>query len=280
MNSGSKDPVRCVLSIAGSDPSGGAGVEADLKMFCLLGVYGTCVITSVTAQNTLGVQRTYHLPADLVGDQIESVVSDIKVDVIKTGMLGTRDILDVVCHKIREHNLVNLVVDPVLKAKDGSILLEEDAVKLLKSELLPLASVVTPNLEEAEALSGLKIHDVENMKKAARLIHELGCKWVLLKGGHLKKDAVDVLFDGAQFYEYRAQRTNGLNVHGTGCILSAAIAAEIAKGAGIPEGVAKAKDFVSSTIAHAVKLGRGLALARLFVPFPADKSSEKAGDYY
>lgn len=279
MNSRYQDPVRCVLSIAGSDPGGGAGVEADLKTFCLLGVYGTCVITSVTAQNTRGVQRIYHLPADLVGDQIESVVSDIKVDVIKTGMLGTRDILDAVCHKIREHNLVNLVVDPVLRAKDGSILLEEDAVQLLKSELLPLASVVTPNLEEAEVLSGLKIHDVEDMKKAARLIYELGCKWVLLKGGHLKKDAVDVLFDGAQFYEYRAPRTNDLNVHGTGCILSAAIAAEMAKGAGIPEGVAKAKDFVSSTIAHAVKLGRGLALARLFVPFPSDKSSEKAGDY-
>lgn len=278
MISRSEDPVRCVLSIAGSDPSGGAGVEADLKTFCLLGVYGTCVITSVTAQNTLGVQRIYHLPADLIGDQIESVVSDIKVHAIKTGMLGTRDILDVVCRKIRKHNLVNLVVDPVLRAKDGSILLEEDAVQLLKSELLPLASVVTPNLHEAEALSGLKIHDVEDMKKAARLIYELGCKWVLVKGGHLKKDAVDVLFDGAQFYEYRAQRTNGLNVHGTGCILSAAIAAEMAKGTGIPEGVAKAKDFVSSTIAHAVKLGRGLALARLFVPFPADKSSEKAGD--
>ncbi len=249
--------MRRALTIAGSDSGGGAGIQADLKTFAALGVFGTSAITSVTAQNTVGVQGVHDLPPEFVGRQIDSVLEDIAIDAAKTGMLSIAAIIEVVAEKVRTHRIERLVVDPVMVAKSGAQLLRPDAVKALIERLLPLALVVTPNIPEAEALSGLAISGVDGMRQAARQIFGLGPRYVVVKGGHLPGHALDLLFDGSALTELDAERIDTPHTHGTGCVFSAAIAAELAKGRPVPEAVAAAKRFVTAAIRHGFRLGKG-----------------------
>lgn len=249
--------MRRALTIAGSDSGGGAGIQADLKTFAALGVFGTSAITSVTAQNTVGVQGVHDLPPEFVGRQIDSILEDIAIDAAKTGMLSSAAIIGVVAEKIRTHRIEQLVVDPVMVAKSGAPLLQPDAVKALVERLLPLALVATPNVPEAEALSGLSISGLDGMREAARQIHALGPRYVVVKGGHLRGRAIDLLFDGDAFTDFDAERIDTPHTHGTGCVFSAAIAAGLAKGSRVPEALAAAKSFVTAAIRHGFRLGKG-----------------------
>ena len=253
----SSKPMRRALTIAGSDSGGGAGIQADLKTFAALGIFGTSAITSVTAQNTVGVQGVHDLPPEFVARQIDSVLEDIAIDAAKTGMLSSAAIIEVVAEKVRGHRIECLVVDPVMVAKSGAPLHRPDAVKAVIERLLPLALVVTPNIPEAEALSGLTIAGIEEMRQAARQIHGLGPRYVVVKGGHLQGPAIDLLFDGNAFTELDAERVDTPHTHGTGCVFSAAIAAQLAKGNAVPEAVAVAKRFVTAAIRHGFSLGKG-----------------------
>ena len=249
--------LRTALTIAGSDSGGGAGIQADLKTFTAFGVYGMTVITSVTAQNTQGVLEIHDLPAAFVSRQLEAVLSDLPVDAAKTGMLSNAGIIRAVATRFRDQRIKNLVVDPVMVAKSGHRLLREDALKALREELLPLAAVLTPNLPEAEVITGVKISGLEDMHRAAEQIHRLSPASVLIKGGHLEGRAVDVLFDGSDFTELPADRVSTRHTHGTGCTLSAAITAALAAGQTIPQAVALAKDFITRAIREAPGLGHG-----------------------
>ncbi len=249
--------MRTALTIAGSDSGGGAGIQADLKTFAALGVYGTSVITSVTAQNSVGVQGVHDLPPEFVGRQVDSVLEDIVIDAAKTGMLSNAAITGIVAEKVKAHRIARLVVDPVMVAKSGASLLQPDAVKALIERLLPLALVVTPNLQEAGALSEVRIDGLDAMRVAATRIHALGPRYVVVKGGHLRGRATDLLFDGSTFTELDAERIDTRHTHGTGCVFSAAIAAELAKGSPVPEAVALAKRFVTAAIGHGFQLGKG-----------------------
>ena len=261
-----------LLTIAGSDSGGGAGIQADLKTFHAFGCYGMSVITAVTAQNTLGVQGVADLPAEFVAQQLESVVRDIGVDAAKTGMLSNAEIIAAVARKIRELGLPHLVVDPVMRAKGGDPLLREDAQSALVKEILPLAEVVTPNLPEAEALTGLHIRTRAEMEAAARAIHRLGARNVVVKGGHLEGDAVDLLFDGQAFTEFRAERLPSKNTHGTGCTFAAALAANLALGRDLKQAVAVAKRFVTEAIRTSFALGNGIGPLNHFVKTAGDES--------
>lgn len=249
--------VSRALTIAGSDSGGGAGIQADLKTFTVLGVFGMSALTAVTAQNTLGVHGIYNLPLEAIEKQIDAVASDIGVDAVKTGMLSQVPIIETVARKIKENNIPNLVIDPVMVAKGGARLLEQDSQKALIEYLLPLATVVTPNLPEAEVLTGLTIRTVDDMKEAAKRIHDFGAKHVVVKGGHLEGDALDILFDGTSFEEYVVQRFDTKHTHGTGCTFSAAITAELAKGRTIREAVATAKEFITCAIQDSLGIGGG-----------------------
>jgi len=212
--------MKRILTIAGSDSGGGAGIQADLKAITLLGGYGMSVLTALTAQNTVGVQAIHEVPAQFVETQIDSVLSDIGADAIKTGMLANADIIAVVAKKIKEYGMKKVVVDPVMVAKSGDPLLRKDAQDVLIKRLVPLAMVVTPNLPEASVLTGFKVKSVEEMRKAAHRIYELGAKNVVVKGGHLKGMAIDILYDGRKFEEIKGKRIETKNTHGTGCTLS------------------------------------------------------------
>lgn len=250
--------MKIALTIAGSDSGGGAGIQADLKTFSALGVYGMSVLTSITAQNTLGVQGVHDLPPDFVGLQIDSVMQDIGADAVKTGMLSNTQIIKMVSKKIKEYQVRNLVIDPVMVAKGGDRLLREDAVKELKENLIYLAMVVTPNLSEAEVLSGLRIRNIKEMKEAAQKIHKLGPKNVLIKGGHLlSAEAIDLLYNGRTFREFRVERIITKNTHGTGCTFSSAIAAELAKGKEVEEAVNTAKRYITLAIQNSLEIGHG-----------------------
>ncbi len=249
--------VRTVLTIAGSDSSGGAGIQADLKTFARFKVFGTSAITSITAQNTLGVRAIFDISAEIVGDQIEAVLSDIGADAVKTGMLSNKAIIGVVSEKMVKYGVGNLIVDPVMMAKGGERLLREDAVEALKASLLPLALVVTPNIEEAAILSGLEVSNEEGMMRAASVIHNLGPKYVLVKGGHLSGDAVDILYNGFEFKRYASPRIETRNTHGTGCTYAAAIAANIALGHSVEDAVDISKRYISAAISSGLRLGRG-----------------------
>jgi len=238
------------LTIAGSDSGGGAGIQADLKTFEARGVFGTSALTAVTAQNTRGVQGVLVLPPDFVALQIRSVLQDIGADAVKTGMLASAPIVAAVADALEAHAVRALVVDPVMVAKGGDALLAPDAREALVGRILPLALVVTPNLHEAGVLVGGEIEDLGGMREAARAIHALGARNVVVKGGHLAgPESVDVLFDGAAFTEHRAARVDTPNTHGTGCTFAAAIAAELAKGATVPAAVAEAKRYLTGAIA-------------------------------
>ncbi len=247
---------RC-LTIAGSDSGGGAGIQADLKTFAALGGYGMSVLTAITAQNTMGVQAVFELPATLVAQQIDSVVTDIGVDAVKTGMLANAEIIAVVAEKARQYQWPHLVVDPVMVAKSGDPLLHPDARAALIALLFPLATVVTPNLPEARALTGLEIATTQEMEQAAQAIHAMGPRWVVVKGGHLSGDSIDVLFDGRQFTYFRSPRIETRHTHGTGCTFASAIATGLAKGLSVPEAVQQAKDYITTALRHAPGLGQG-----------------------
>ncbi|MGQ9857377.1 MAG: bifunctional hydroxymethylpyrimidine kinase/phosphomethylpyrimidine kinase [Thermodesulfobacteriota bacterium] len=249
--------MKRVLTIAGSDSGGGAGIQADLKTMTVLGAFGMSAITAVTAQNTLGVQGVMVLPAYSVLEQIRSVLSDIGADAAKTGMLANAEIVRVVAEGLREHKVDLLVVDPVMVAKSGDPLLSPDGVEALCRELLPLAYVVTPNLPEASSLAGIEVRDLEGMQEAARRIHSMGPRNVVVKGGHLEGDSVDLLFDGKSVRLFSSPRITNRNTHGTGCTFSAALATFLAQGHGVEHAVAKAKEFVTRAIATGLPLGRG-----------------------
>ncbi len=251
--------VAKALTIAGSDSGGGAGIQADLKTFFALGVYGTSVLTAVTAQNTRGVQAVSELPTDFVGQQFDSVLSDIGTRAAKTGMLSSSPLVTTVSKKITEYRLRQLVVDPVMVAKGGHRLLREEARQALVDHLLPLALVVTPNLYEAGLLAGLEVADRAGMEEAARRIKALGPAYVVVKGGHLEGEACDVLFDGSSFHSYTSHRLDTVCTHGAGCTFSAALTAGLARGRSVPDAVAAAKTFVTQAMTAGFRIGRGHA---------------------
>ena len=251
--------VPKALTIAGSDSGGGAGIQADLKTFMALGAYGTSVLTAVTAQNTLGVQGVMELPPEFVAQQFDSVLSDIGAHAAKTGMLSSISLVQVVAKKIREYNIRQLVVDPVMVAKGGHPLLREEARQALVEALLPLALAVTPNLHEAGLLAHMEVKDRPAMEEAARRIKALGPTYVVVKGGHLEDEACDLLFDGRSFRAYQAPKLDTVCTHGAGCTFSAAITAGLAKGLMMEEAVAAAKAFVSQAMAAGVLIGQGHA---------------------
>jgi hydroxymethylpyrimidine/phosphomethylpyrimidine kinase len=244
------------LTIAGSDPSGGAGLQADLKTFHQLGVYGEAVVTLITVQNTLRVSRVECLDPELVRQQIREVVEDIPPGAAKTGALGNAAIVRAVADLAGEFGFP-LVVDPVMISKHGAALMAEDARRVLQERLLPSAFLLTPNLAEAEALAGFEIHGVEDMRRAAGRIAEMGPGAVLVKGGHLTGAATDVLMADGEWYEFSAPRVETRHTHGTGCTYSAAITAELAKGTALAEAVGKAKRFITEAIRTNPGLGGG-----------------------
>jgi hydroxymethylpyrimidine/phosphomethylpyrimidine kinase len=246
-----------VLTIAGSDSGGGAGIQADLKAISALGGYGMSVITALTAQNTLGVQGIHEVPVDFVEQQFDSIMTDIGIDAAKTGMLSDSKIIRAVARKIHAYQIEKLVVDPVMVAKSGAMLLKEESKQALIDHLLPVAFVVTPNVHEAKVLAGINISTKEDMKEAARIIHQMGTKNVLVKGGHISGDAVDILYDGKQFHELVVERFDTQDTHGTGCTLSAAIATELSQGKGVLEAVKTAKEYITTAIRFALRLGGG-----------------------
>lgn len=246
-----------VLIIAGSDSGGGAGIQADLKTVSALGAFGMTAITALTAQNTTGVFGVLEIDPKFVIQQIDACISDIGCDAVKTGMLSSTEIIDAVAETIARRKLAPLVVDPVMIAKSGAPLLKPEAVEALKSKLLPLATVVTPNLHEAGALTGREIKTLAQMKDAARAIHELGPKNVVVKGGHLAGVAADVLYDGREFTEFRGERIDTKNTHGTGCIFASAIAANLAHKKTVRESVTAAKDFITAAIKNGLAIGKG-----------------------
>ncbi len=250
-------PVRKALTIAGSDSGAGAGIQADLKTFAALGVYGTSALTAITAQNTLGVTKVLELDSEIIAAQIDAVVEDIGAHAVKTGMLGNSAIIEIVVKKIRQHKLKNLVVDPVMVAKGGDRLLRKNAIEVLRSKLVPLAMVVTPNIPEAEALTGLRLNRAADIEEAARQIHALGARSVVIKGGHRNGPATDLFYDGKHFLELRAVRIRSRHTHGTGCTFSAAIAAYLARGEKLEPAVTQAKRYITEAIRRGFAVGSG-----------------------
>ena len=249
--------MKTILTIAGSDSSGGAGIQADIKTITLLGGYGASVVTALTAQNTLGVQSIHNAPPEFVAQQLDAVLTDIRFDAAKTGMLSTVRLIEVVAAGLRSKPVPQLVVDPVMVAKGGARLLLPEAESALIERVLPLATLVTPNIQEAERIAETSIATVEQMREAARRIMSLGPAAVLVKGGHLEKDPVDVLYDGESFAEFHAERIHTPNTHGTGCTYSAAIATFLAQGLALAESVDRAKRYVTFGIRRASALGSG-----------------------
>jgi hydroxymethylpyrimidine kinase/phosphomethylpyrimidine kinase len=251
-----------VLCIGGSDTSSGAGIQADLKAVSACGCWGLTVITAVTAQNTKGISGIHPVPATFVEKQMHAVLSDIGADAIKTGMLPTEEIIRIVTGIIKKYRIKKLIVDPVMVAKGGKILMNRKARMALMKDLLPLAFAVTPNIPEAEVLAKMKIKSIDNMKKAAAKIQALGVSNVLIKGGHLaasrKTDVTDVLYDGG-FYEFSSERINARNTHGTGCTYASSMAAGIAKGDGLVDAALRSKIMVIAAIREAAILGKGYA---------------------
>jgi hydroxymethylpyrimidine kinase/phosphomethylpyrimidine kinase len=265
-----------VLTIAGSDSCCGAGVQADLKTINKLGAYGTCAVTAITVQNTIGVSSVLAVPASIVGQQIDAVVTDIGTDTVKTGMLVSKEVVEIVCEMAKKHKLQKVVVDPVIKSHKGERLLSLEGVNKFRSDLIPLSYLVTPNIPEAEILTDREIKNLSDTKDAARAIYELGAENVLIKGGHIMSQedgnddasdgkVIDVFYDGKSFQEFREERLNTKNVHGTGCIYSAAIATELAKGNDMISSITIAREFIINIIMGSIALGKGYRLAR-FAP--------------
>ena len=255
------------LTIAGSDPSGGAGIQADLKTFHQFGVYGEAALTLLTVQNTRGVTAVEHLAPDFVSAQIRAVVEDIPPQAIKTGALGTRPIVETVAYELA-HVACPVVVDPVMISKHGVPLMSDDARQALLTMLLPRATLITPNLHEAEAMTGQPVTDLEQMKEAARMLVDRGAKAALIKGGHLNGAAIDLLYDGVSFEEFAAERLATLHTHGTGCTYSAAITALLARGLTLTQALPQAKRFITEAIRFNPGLGHGSGPVNHFAPRP------------
>ncbi len=267
--------MRTTLTIAGSDPGGGAGIQADLKTFAAFGLYGASAITAVTAQSTRGIEASFALPADLVTAQIEAVAGDLILHATKVGMLANAAIVEAVAAAIAAMDLPLVVVDPVLVSSSGERLLDEDGVRALCAELLPRARVVTPNIPEAEALSGRRIRSLDDAREACRRIQDMGAAAVIITGGHRGRttnderaatnaepptpdaEVVDVLFDGGTFFEMRVPRAESRHTHGTGCTFAAAVAAGLALGRVLPDAAARAQQYVAGAIANAPGIGHG-----------------------
>ncbi|WP_026694252.1 bifunctional hydroxymethylpyrimidine kinase/phosphomethylpyrimidine kinase [Peribacillus kribbensis] len=251
--------MQKALTIAGSDSGGGAGIQADLKTFQEMKVYGMSALTAITAQNTVGVQAVYPMTPEAVAAQMDSIGSDIGTDALKTGMLFNADIIKAVSDRIKFYKWTNVVVDPVMIAKGGASLLQQEAVSALKEHLLPLASVITPNIPEAEVLTGLTIHTLDQKKEAARLLLDLGVKAAVIKGGHDEDPMVssDLFYDGQSFVELKSTRINTKNTHGTGCTFSAALTSGLANGEEVLEAVTKAKKFIQAAIQNHLHIGHG-----------------------
>jgi len=244
------EKLPVALTIAGSDPSGGAGIQADLKTFTALSVYGQSVITSLTAQNTYEVSAIQDIPPDFVGKQFDSLYDDLGFNAVKIGMLSNRNIIRIVADKIKEYKIKNIVLDPVIVSTSGASLLNKNAIGLLKSELVPRSLILTPNIPEAEILTGMRIDGLKSIKQAVAELWEMGCSYVLMKGGH-RRDNVnsnDFLYDGKSFIEFRAKRVHMVNLHGTGCTFSAAVCAGLAKGKSVEDSIRSAKKFISSSL--------------------------------
>lgn len=249
--------MKTALTIAGSDSGGGAGIQADLKTFSAHQVYGMSVITAVTAQNTQGVVDVQDIRPEVIGSQMDAVFSDIPPDAVKIGMVSRIETIEVIAEKLSAYQQQCVVVDPVMVSKSGYDLLAPKAKEMLMERLLPLATVVTPNLLEAQAMTGMPINDVPAMEKAAELIGKMGPRFVLVKGGHLLGAAIDVFFDGNDFLYLDSKRIKTKNTHGTGCTLSSAIAANVANGENLVEAVRKAKFYITKAIEHSLDIGSG-----------------------
>lgn len=247
-----------VLTIAGSDSGGGSGIQADLKTILSLGGYGMSVVTAVTAQNTLGIQGMIPIAPEFVALQLESTLGDIGADCVKTGMLVNAEVVSVVAEKIAKYQIEKVVVDPVLASEWGSVLLDQEGRKAVVKELFPVAYLLTPNIPEAEILTGKTITTVSDMKKAAKRLQKMGPKYVLVKGGHLKEVPVDVLHDGSQHYEFSTQRVRTRHTHGTGCTLASAIATRLAQGISLMECIDQAKRYLYRALRFSLSLGSGI----------------------
>ncbi|WP_053956411.1 bifunctional hydroxymethylpyrimidine kinase/phosphomethylpyrimidine kinase [Inediibacterium massiliense] len=249
--------MKKVLTIAGSDCSGGAGIQADLKTFSAHGVFGMSVIVSVVAENTSRVIDIQDVTPDMIKKQMDAVFEDIEVDAIKIGMLSTPLCMKAVVEKLQEYKPRNVVIDPVMYAKNGCPLMNPNAIETLIEVVLPMADLLTPNIPEAEKISNIKISNTKDMETAAKLIYDMGCKNVLVKGGHAIGDALDVLYDGKDFYHFETERIDTKNTHGTGCTFSSAIASNLALGMSMSQAVQQAKKYITTAIKHSLAIGKG-----------------------
>ncbi|MBW2070212.1 MAG: bifunctional hydroxymethylpyrimidine kinase/phosphomethylpyrimidine kinase [Deltaproteobacteria bacterium] len=270
--------MKRILTIAGSDSGGGAGIQADLKAITLLGGFGMSAITALTAQNTVGVMAVHQVPVDFIAAQIDAVFTDIGVDAVKTGMLANSDVVQLVAEKIAWYSPEVVVVDPVMVAKSGDPLLAEEARDALIQLLLPRATMVTPNLPEASVLAGQQVTSETEMRQAARKIQAAGPAHVLIKGGHLSGAALDLLFDGQEFYEFRAARLDTKNTHGTGCTYAAAIATFLAMKMTPRDAVSQAKRFITDAIRHGLPLGRGHGPTNPYAAVMKSNDGQGAGE--
>lgn len=251
--------MKNVLTIAGSDSSGGAGIQADLKTFSAHGVFGMSVITAVTAQNTQGVFAVQDIDPDIIAKQIDAIFQDIEVDAVKIGMVSQIPTIEIIAEKLRTYAPKKVVVDPVMVSKSGFHLLNPDAERTLIQELLPLATVVTPNIPEAEVMTKLSIHTIEEMKEAAKAIYQMGAKNVLIKGGHhLEENSTDILYTGEKFIPFTSPRIDTKNTHGTGCTLSSAIASNLGRGLDVEQAIGEAKKYITIAIEHSLAIGKGV----------------------
>jgi len=257
---------KVALSIAGSDPSGGAGIQADVKSFSYLGLHGVTAITCITSQNTMQVKKIHRLPVEVIENQIDVLFEDFSIDAVKTGMLYDEEIIELVSKKIIKYHL-GPVVDPVMVAKSGDPLLSKDARLVVKERMLPLATVITPNIFEAEVLLNKKIETIEEMKMAAAELKKTGCKWVVIKGGHLsdKKEAIDVVYNGKEFHLLQSPFFPTKNTHGTGCTFSSAIAAGLAKNYEPLQTIKQAKQYITQAIKNGLSIGKGHGPTNHFV---------------
>ena len=250
--------IKQVLTIAGSDSGGGAGIQADIKAMSANGVFAMSVITAVTAQNTEEVTDVFELPPHIIAAQLDAVFDDFEVAAVKTGMLSSAEIVRIVAKMLKSQNVTNLVVDPVMISKSGRSLLKPDAIDALKKELIPLALIVTPNIHEAQQLSGIEIKTLADARRAAKVIHGFGCRHVLIKGGHLLSErATDLLYDGRFFNVFKGEFIDTPHTHGTGCTYASALAAQLARGKAVPEAVQAAKSYVTEAIRHSLAIGHG-----------------------
>ncbi len=264
-----------VLTIAGSDSCGGAGIQADIKTMCAHGVYGMSVVTAVTAQNTTGVTAIEKITPETIKKQMDAVFTDIRVDAVKIGMLSDTDTISAVSEKLLFYNAVNIVADPVMISKSGASLLQSDAEKSLIEKIIPISHIITPNIPEAEKITGIMITTIQEMKEAAKIIKEMGADNVFIKGGHLKGEATDLFYDGDCFFIYREKRIRTENTHGTGCTISSAIASNRAKGLDPETSVREAKNYITCAITNSFKLGKGHGPVDHFFSFREGEKNEK-----